>query len=848
MEAEALADEARRAHAHEAEVVARRAAAWAARELYDHRAARTLLARARSVAARQGLDQRLGQVLVTCSAVHLELGDLRAAARDVEAARRAFAPDEPAELAFAEGLVAQKAGRVEQSVAGYRLAIRVAGPERDDVRFKAANNLGEVLTEAGRLDEADAALAEAAATADGFSLAFGAIAAVNRGWVAAQRGHLASAALHYARAEDLAERAGMPLVEFRLEQVEAYIAAGLWPEARSRLDALAHQLDAPGAALLRADAGLRLAEAALRCGDAEAAYRAATDAGARFARQRRPVGRASAVVAATEATRHTGAVDAHGYAAVRRAARLLDARGELERAVAAWLVVGRVAHACDRPAEARDAWDRAARLAATGPVLVRVQGQVARALAATSPAARLRACRTGLSELDGHRHGLASTELRARLAAQGVELADLGLNALPERCAPRRLLEWVEVGRSAGEVATAPDVPDAALADDLAALRRASRPSVDAGQAEGDPERRRLLRQRRLEDRVRRRAWTDASPVDSQRHLDIGAVIDRLGDTTLVSYGVVSPRLVAVSVTKGRAHRHDLGPTAGPLADARRLAFGARRLTATGDGAEVAGRATLDTLARLDAALLAPLAGRLGDAEVVVVPTPALAALPWGSLASLTERPVRVAPSVRAWHHTAAPGPSSFSATARTLLVAGPGLPGAAQEVRAVATRRPGSRVLLADDATADAVTVGLDGVSLAHLACHGSARLDAPLFSALELADGPFTVYDFERVPRLPQMVVLAACDAGLVGGAADGGEPLGFLTALLQRGARVVVAATVPIPDLDTSTLAVDFHDELLGGATAAAALWRARRRVDTTSPTGLATALAFSCFGGG
>jgi hypothetical protein len=38
-------------------------------------------------------------------------------------------------------------------------------------------------------------------------------------------------------------------------------------------------------------------------------------------------------------------------------------------------------------------------------------------------------------------------------------------------------------------------------------------------------------------------------------------------------------------------------------------------------------------------------------------------------------------------------------------------------------------------------------------------------LFSALWFADGPLTLYDLESLPRLPHLVLMAACDAGNVG-----------------------------------------------------------------------------------
>ena len=93
------------------------------------------------------------------------------------------------------------------------------------------------------------------------------------------------------------------------------------------------------------------------------------------------------------------------------------------------------------------------------------------------------------------------------------------------------------------------------------------------------------------------------------------------------------------------------------------------------------------------------------------------------------------------------------------------------------------------------------------------------------------------------------AACDAGLLVDGSDGtADTLGFIAALLQRGTRAVVAAAIPVPDLDVTPMLVDLHDHLLAGATTSQALWRARPPQDGASPVQLATALAFTCFGGG
>ena len=52
-----------------------------------------------------------------------------------------------------------------------------------------------------------------------------------------------------------------------------------------------------------------------------------------------------------------------------------------------------------------------------------------------------------------------------------------------------------------------------------------------------------------------------------------------------------------------------------------------------------------------------------------------------------------------------------------------------------------------------------LEGASIVHVAAHGHLRADNPLLSSLELADGPLTVYDLERLARVPAVVLMPAC-----------------------------------------------------------------------------------------
>jgi len=142
---------------------------------------------------------------------------------------------------------------------------------------------------------------------------------------------------------------------------------------------------------------------------------------------------------------------------------------------------------------------------------------------------------------------------------------------------------------------------------------------------------------------------------------------------------------------------------------------------------------------------------------------------------------------------------------------------------------------------------IGLPGAAIAHLVCHGRFRIDSPQFSALELSDGPFTVFDLEGLDDLPPLVVLSACNLGSVD-VKVGDDLLGFPAALFARGVSTLVAALLPVEDVATRALMVRLHQQLVAGIPPARALRNARLAVRDLGPSHAAVAASFLCFGAG
>jgi len=250
--------------------------------------------------------------------------------------------------------------------------------------------------------------------------------------------------------------------------------------------------------------------------------------------------------------------------------------------------------------------------------------------------------------------------------------------------------------------------------------------------------------------------------------------------------------------------------------------------------------------ALLEKALLGPAVSDLGAAglgtagPVVIVPSGRLHAIPWGLLPSLRERAFSVSPSATGWLRAqSAPAP----AHRRVVLARGPGLPHADAEIKSIGELYPQAVTLAGDSATTERVLAALDGSWLAHIAAHGTFRVDNPLFSDLRLEDGPLTVYDIEGIPRAPWLLVLSACDSGRAA-AVGADELLGVASSHMAKGTTGIVAAIVAVNDEATGPVMTSLHEAVATGAGFPCAL-RAARQV-AASPLELATACSFLALG--
>ncbi len=802
------------------------------------------LRRARRLAALSGSPDRQADVLATLGAAYIRAGRVR---QSLAALARAVALAEAAapsggrtlpRILFRRAYVLEVLGRHREALEDLRRAVPLLRRNADTIWLARAVSIrARVHLALGSVDRArgDVQLAETLFGTTGQEHDK-AVAVLSQGIVASRSGDVPAALALFDRAERRFAEFGTPSHEAAVERGRILLVAGLAAEALKEARAAIERLDRLGGPpLLRAELLLVAARAALACGRWEAAIDRARAAARSFRAQHRQAQELAACLIALQARHRAGQVpggagesaggDAgEGEVSLREAVGVARRLSELAPAEAprAWLLAGRVAATRGRPAEAARYLAEAARARTRGPAYARVDGWLARAMLAETAGRRagvLAACRRGLDLLDEHRMTLGAAELRARVGSQGAELATLAQRAVLDDA--RRLLAWSERWRATA-LAVPPVRPpqDPELLRDLTAFREISS-RIDEARAEGTAAPALEREQRRLERAIRNRMLAlrgrgeTAALSDPAARFDPAALLRELGDRLLAEIVVVDGRLKVLLCGRGRVRAFDAGTAARAAAEAEHAASLLRR-TAYG---RAGGRLEEGAL-RLQEALLGAAVPHLGDGPLVLVPPGRLHHVPWALLPALRERALSVCPSAAAWLRARRIRPPGGP----VVLVRGPGLGSGGAEVPILARLYGTATVLEGEQAATAPVLKHMDGSALTHIAAHGAFRADSPMFSSLQLHDGPLTVHDVERLERAPYRLVLAGCDSGRME-PVGGEELLGLAAALLPRGTAGIVASTAPVPDRAVVPLMTALHEGLGRGLDTAEALLKAR-----------------------
>ena len=840
----------------ESAAVAQRAMGLVARESGDLTSAEDHLRGSVATAARGALEQREGEARMTLASVLALGGRTGEALGEADRAAELLQGGDAARLQAQRALILQRLGRHDEALEGYGAALRelaVHGEGADEARVW--NNRGILFAYRGELSAAEADLSRARARYRELGLDMAAADLChNLGFVAALRGDVPAALANYDAAIAEHRRLGTIRPHALLDRCQALLAVGLSGEAHRLARAAVTQLEAAGMEVDLAEGRLVLAQAALRDGEHAQSRVDAHLARKAFVEQGRTAWAALARHAALRAAWHGNELGSGMCEEARGTAEELETSGWMAAAADARLIAARSALAAGRVGDAESDLVRTSAARRCGPVDLRARAWQAEAmlrLARNDSRGASAALRAGLRVLDQHRVTLGATELRAAAAADASDLATLGLGLALASHRPTRVLAWAERWRAGSLRMPAARPPtDPAVAGALADLRLWVR-EVDETLLAGEDASSLVRRQAALEGAIRRRARhsTGRHLPDLSRPLDIAHLIERLDGRALLELVEAEGSLSAVTVAGARMRLWPLAAVADVAAEVAQLRFCLGRLArkhVSVASRSAAAMALTHGAARLDQLLLAPLADELGDRPLVVVPTGPLHGLPWAVLPSCRGRPLSVAPSAAQW--LLAEGHSPAPSSPAVALVAGPDVVHGTKEVAELAPLHPGAKSLVEKRATVAAVSKVLGQADLAHVAAHGSFRADNPLFSCLHLSDGPLTVYDMQALPSVPRQVVLSACDAG-VSSVSSGNELIGLAAALLNLGARTVVASVLPVPDEATRGLMVEFHRRMATGTGPAAALTEAQAAVvDWLGAPSSVAVTAFTCFGAG
>ncbi|SMD26165.1 CHAT domain-containing protein [Kibdelosporangium aridum] len=622
-----------------------------------------------------------------------------------------------------------------------------------------------------------------------------------------------------------------------VERARALLAAGLHSDAATELDYALARFPRTRMDQEHAEALLTRAQVALAAGDLTAAKTWASRAESRFRRRGNETWAAVAAVTKVRAEfksgKRLGVVAAH---AAELAGRLTDL-GLQNDAEAAELVAARACLARGDIGKARGHIR-----ARSGPKSLpetRLMRRLALAElgAATGDRRAIFAnARAGLDLLRDHRSRVGSLDLRTTTTSLGRELARAGLAAALDHGSPAVVFGWLERSRAQAfrfQPARPPDDDDTVEA--VAELRQLAH-QVRTAELAGKPDADARRRCAQLERVIRARGWQAEGTGEHFADATFGQVRAALGDATMVSYASADGRLWALVITSARARLVRLGSLATVSESLAKLhsdldASCGRQLPAALD--RVIKASIQRRLEALTRELVEPVRPMLGDSDVVIIPTGALSAVPWGLLPDMTGRPVTVSPSASTW--LAGRG-TELSAPSRWLFVAGPDLAHADDEVLQLAKVYGEGAVLLGPDATVASTLQALDGCTTAHFAAHGHHERENVLFSRLDLSDGPLMAYDIHQLQSAPAHVVLSSCDVGQTV-VRNGDEILGFTAALLYSGTKTVVSSVASVDDDAAVDVMAAYHRGLLQGRRPAHAL---------ADATLIQPLMPFVCFG--
>ncbi|MFN0137734.1 MAG: CHAT domain-containing protein [Phycisphaerae bacterium] len=301
------------------------------------------------------------------------------------------------------------------------------------------------------------------------------------------------------------------------------------------------------------------------------------------------------------------------------------------------------------------------------------------------------------------------------------------------------------------------------------------------------------------------------------RPLEFAAFQAKLAaDQAVVRYFVESDTYGALVLRHdGAVVRRSLGRVDQTGALARRIGFLVDQAivrAATGLPPRDAGSAWSALCESLDAMLVAPLKMDLRGATTVgLIPAGELHGLPLHTLApSLADLTCVYPPSATIGVELRRGVAPDAALRVLTIGVDDPIAPQMKHEAAEIAAAVAGSRKLVGESATADAMIAAARDADVIHLATHSVFGESNPLSSRIALADRWMDAREIARM-RLPgSVVVLAGCETGR-SGVDTGAERFGLIRAFLAAGATTVIASHWPLADQTSREFFIELYRRL-------------------------------------
>jgi len=731
-------------------------------------------------------------------------------------------------VASQRGLLCMRAGRFPEALTGFDAAVRLLDESVPEDVCRAFLNRGLVyLQQGGALAKARADFERCADVAHRYGLSiFAAKAMYNLGFLSFLQGDLPRALREMdVVAPILAGQSAAFAGVCHMDQARVLLAAGLPREADEALAQAADLFRAARVPQDQAEAELTRAQIAL----AEQRW---ADAGrlARLSRRRFEVRGAttwsllaeSVLIAAAAGSGRTPRATAD------RALRLslaLAVAGLDEEARRAALTAAAAKLARRDAAGARAAAGDAIVLRRDDSIASRLHAREVRFALADANGEHQRAeteLRGAFADLHRYQASFGSLDLQTAVSGQGYRIAAIGLRRALATGRPATIFGWAERGRALSSrlpsIVPPADSDAAQLVEDLRGARVRLREQTLNGHV--DPRLR--VRCASLERMIRRQSWHLGGPRRTTAPATLLHLREKLAPAgTYVAFLLSDSHLHALVVGPDRQALRDLGPAAGAIELRSRLRADLDVLATVNllPAMRASVRASCDAgLRAIDELLLHPVRGHLADGPILLAPPAVLTSVPWTLLPTLRGRPVTVTASATAWliARAAKPLPDKPTVT----LAAGPRLPYAPDEIATIAEHWPAATTLHGEATTAAAVRDAAGATDVLHIAAHGTHEPDNPLFSYLELADGPLFGHELGRLPQLPAHVVLSACELGRARSRL-GDETLGMTVALLHGGTGSVVSGVARLPDAAVCRAAAAHHVGLRAGLSPSAAL---------------------------